>query len=79
MTSYTTLEELNQKYNPDHDIGPDAPVSYQLHVVIDALQSEITAIAGLKERIDALENPEINPFLLSEAEIERSLKIKRGR
>ena len=72
MTSYTTLGELDREYNPDHDIGADAP-SYRLHVLIDALQSAITEIAELKERIDALENPEINPLLLSKKEIERTL------
>ena len=52
MYSYNKLHELSAQYDPNHDIGQNAPVQYQTNVLIAALRDAISEINELKERLD---------------------------
>ena len=50
MSFYTRkeIEKILTEYNPDHDLGPDAPVTWREHRLAEAVQD-------LQEQIEELE------------------------
>ena len=50
------INQVTDKYNPNHDIGADCPVTWREHRLAIALDKLVDQVHRLETRIEELEN-----------------------
>lgn len=52
----SALRKIHQSYNPEHDLGPDAPIHWSVEQLTDLVGRLVEAIEAQDERIEGLES-----------------------
>ena len=55
MINTSALDKIHNRYNPEHDLGPDAPVSWATEDLAWLLGKAIEHIEALEERLVQLD------------------------